>query len=134
MTLELPDGPVTLDGDDLQVRLQAKPGWAAAHSRAGVVVLSTELAPALVAEGLAREVVHAVQGLRRDAKLEFTDRIRLGIVTESSELIRAVKQFAAYIQAETLTVELVFEPLPGVEAIEVTIGDFRAKIYLKPVN
>ncbi len=134
VTLELPDGPVTLDGDDLQVRLQAKPGWAAAHSRAGVVVLSTELAPALVAEGLAREVVHAVQGLRRDAKLEFTDRIRLGIVTESSELIRAVKQFAAYIQAETLTVELVFEPLPGVEAIEVTIGDFRAKIYLKPVN
>jgi isoleucyl-tRNA synthetase len=72
-----------------------------------------------------------VQGLRRDAKLEFTDRIRLGIVTDSNELTSAVKQFAAYIQAETLTVELVFEPLPGVEPVEVTVGDFRAKLYLR---
>ncbi len=134
VTLDLPDGPVTLDGDDLQVRLQAKPGWAAAHSRAGVVVLSTDLTESLVAEGLAREVVHAVQGLRRDAKLEFTDRVRLGIVTESKELISAVKQFAAYIQAETLTVELLFEPLADIEPVDVTVGDFRAKLCLTVNN
>jgi isoleucyl-tRNA synthetase len=133
VTLDLPDGTVTLDSDDLQVRLQAKPGWAAAHSRVGVVVLSTDLSETLVAEGLAREVTHAVQGVRRDEKLEFTARIRLGIVTDSKELIGAVKQFAAYIQAETLAVELVFEPLPGVEPVEVTIGDFRVKLYLKVI-
>jgi isoleucyl-tRNA synthetase len=134
VTLELPDGLVTLDGEDLQVRLQAKPGWAAAHSRAGVVVLSTDLSAALLAEGLAREVTHAVQGLRRDEKLEFTARIQLGIVSESKELIAAVKQFAAYLQAETLTVELLFEPLPGVEPVEITIGDFRAVLYLKVIT
>ncbi len=33
VVLELPDGPVTLDSEDLQVRLQAKPGWAAAQDR-----------------------------------------------------------------------------------------------------
>ena len=58
-SIELPDGPVTLDSEDVQVRLQAKPGWAAAQGPAGVVVLSTELTPELLAEGTARELAHA---------------------------------------------------------------------------
>ena len=66
-------------------------------------------------------------------KLEFTARIRLGIVTDSKELIDAVKQFVAYIQTETLTVELVFEPLPGVEPVDVAFGEFHAKLYLKVI-
>ena len=50
----------------MQVRLQAKPGWAAAQGKACVVVLSTELTPELVAEGLAREFVHAIQSGRKE--------------------------------------------------------------------
>ena len=61
-SLDLGDGSSeSLDRDDLQVRLQAKPGWAAAQGKACVVVLSTELSPELITEGLAREIVHAVQ-------------------------------------------------------------------------
>ena len=131
VTIDLPDGPVPLDGDDLQVRLQAKPGWAAAQGRAGVVVLSTDLSPALIAEGLAREVVHAVQGIRRDCNFKYTDRIRVGLVTDSAELKAAVKQFAAYVQSETLTVELVFEPLPSVEPAEIVIGELRAIAFVQ---
>jgi isoleucyl-tRNA synthetase len=133
VTLELPDGPVTLDGDDIQVRLQAKPGWAAAQGQAGVVVLSTELTPALIAEGFAREVVHAVQGVRRDRNFKYTDRIRLGIVTESAELWSAIEQFADYISGETFAVEVAFGPLPGVEPVEIAIGELRALIYAQVV-
>ena len=82
VTIELPDGPVTLDGEDMQVRLQAKPGWAAAQGPAGVVVLSTELTPELVAEGTARELVHAIPAPRRDIDCQYTDRIVIGIVTD----------------------------------------------------
>ena len=57
----LPDGPVELDSDDLQVRLQAKEGWAAAQGHWCVVVLSTELTEELVREGLARDFVRALQ-------------------------------------------------------------------------
>ncbi len=53
--LELPDGavngPVTLDSQDLQIRLQAKPGWAAAQGAGCVVVLSTESSEELILEG-----------------------------------------------------------------------------------
>ena len=31
ITLDLPDGPVVLDSKDVQIRLEAKPGWAASH-------------------------------------------------------------------------------------------------------
>ena len=56
------------------------------RAKAGVVVLSTEFTPALVAEGLARELVHADSRRRRDRSCEYTDRIKFGIVTESAEL------------------------------------------------
>ncbi len=113
VTLDLPDGPVTLDGEDLQVRLQAKPGWAAAQGSHGVVVLSTELTPELLAEGLAREIIHAVQTVRKDLDLQYTDRIRVGLATESAELCAAAEKFADYVCQETLAIELRFElPLP----------------------
>ena len=88
--ISLADGPVTLDAQDLQVRLQAKPGWAAAQGPAAVVVLSTELTDSLIAEGYVRDLVHAIQNRRRDSGCEYTDRIELGIVTDSAELRRAV--------------------------------------------
>ena len=43
---------LTLDSEDIQVRLQAKDGWAAAQGRTCVVVLSTELTHELIREGL----------------------------------------------------------------------------------
>ena len=61
LTLQLDGEPVMLDTEDLQVRLQAKPGWAAAQGKSAVVVLSTELTDELVSEGLSRELVHAIQ-------------------------------------------------------------------------
>jgi len=75
LTFELPDGPVTLDSDDVQVRLQAKEGWAAAQGHASVVVLATELTEELIAEGLARELVRLIQDRRKELACDYTDRI-----------------------------------------------------------
>ncbi len=47
-----PAGEVSLDRDDIQIRLQAKEGWAAAQGKHCVVVLATELTDELIAEGL----------------------------------------------------------------------------------
>jgi isoleucyl-tRNA synthetase len=131
VTLALPDGPVELDGEDLQVRLQAKEGWAAAQGHACVVVLSTELTPALVAEGLAREVVRCVQDRRKEMGCQFTDRIEIGLVTDSAELQAAVEQFREYIQNETLAVSLTLEAIAGTEGIEAKIGDYTATLFVK---
>ena len=106
ITLMLQDGPVTLDADDIQVRLQAKEGWAAAQGHAVVVVLATELTDELIREGLARELVRTIQDRRKEMGCEFTDRITVGIVTESElNSRRRIEQFREYIEGETLANE-----------------------------
>jgi isoleucyl-tRNA synthetase len=124
-------GSVTLDATDIQVRLQAKEGWAAAQGTSGVVVLSTELNDALLAEGLAREFMHAVQSQRKDIGCEYTDRIEIGVVTDSDELSAAVRQFADSIRAETLAVSVGFAPLAGVEPLEANLAGQSLKLYVK---
>ena len=91
VTLALPDGLILLEAEcSLQVRMNAKEGWAAARGRSSVVVVSTDLTPELLSEGLAREVVHAIQTCRKDMNCQYTDRIRLALVTASPELHAAV--------------------------------------------
>jgi len=133
-TIVLPDGAVEFDSDDLQVRLAAKEGWTAAQGHGCVVVLSTEITPALAAEGLARELVHAIQSARKDTECEYTDRIEISVVTESAELRKAAEKFVEYISGETLAKRLGFEPIAGVTPIEVDLGGHKATIYVKNVG
>ena len=50
------------------------------------MVLATELTEELIREGLARELVRTIQDRRKEMGCEFTDRIAIGIVTDSAEL------------------------------------------------
>jgi isoleucyl-tRNA synthetase len=133
VTISLQGGPVTLDSQDIQVRLQAKPGWAAAQGKMCVVVLSTELTPELIAEGLAKDLVRVIQDRRKEMGFEFTDRIVVGLVADSEELIDAVKRFSSYIQGETLAVEFGFTAPPDAEVVEVKVGDYTAMLAVKKV-
>jgi isoleucyl-tRNA synthetase len=130
VTLELPDGPVTLDSEDLQVRLQAKEGWAAAQGRGCVVVLSTELTEDLILEGLAREIARLINDYRKEMGCQFTDRIEVGIATDSAWLRSAIEKFRDYIQGETLAVSLVLNSIPSAKPIEVKIAEHKAMLYI----
>ena len=131
VSLSLPDGPVVLDSEDVQVRLQAKPGWAAAQGVSGVVVLSTEITPELAAEGLAREFVHGVQTRRKDLNCQYTDRIVLGVVTDSQELEQAVRKFEDYIRSETLTSRLQFSAISGIEGVAMKLAGHEATLFVE---
>ena len=132
VTIGLDDGPVVLDAEDLQVRLQAKEGWAAAQGPSCVVILSTELSEELKQEGLARELVHAVQNRRKDLDCQYTDRIAVGVATDSAELRAAVERFGEYVRGETLAVEILW-PLPG-RAGRSGLGGTTAAIYVQVVS
>jgi isoleucyl-tRNA synthetase len=134
VTIDLADGSLVLDADDIQVRLQAKPGWAAAHGPLAVVVVSTELTPALATEGLARELAHAIQGQRKDLNCKYTDRIAVGVITQSGELLRAIDEFGDYIRSETLAVELGKSPPAGAEPAEMDLAGQKMTLYVKVVG
>jgi len=112
VTFMLADGPVALDAEDVQVRLKAKEGWAAAQGRSCVVVVATELTPELVSEGLARDVVHAIQNCRKEMDCRYTDRIRVAAITASPELHGAICSHQEYIEQETLSADLNCTLLP----------------------
>jgi isoleucyl-tRNA synthetase len=115
ITLETRGGPVVLLSEEVEIRIEGREGYVAESEGGDVLVLQTQLTPELVEEGLARELVHQVQQLRKEAGFEVADRIRLfyqgdGLVAE------VIRKHAGYIAQETLAVEI----QAGVEGAEVT--------------
>ncbi|QDU90637.1 Isoleucine--tRNA ligase [Pirellulimonas nuda] len=131
--LEIEGQAVQLTPEEVEVRIQAKPGWASANDKGVVAVLSTELTPELVAEGLARDVVRAIQDTRKERGCEFTDRIEIGFESDSDQLRSAVESHKKYIAGETLADSISLGPLIDVQSIEVRIGDGSAKLFLRVV-
>ena len=116
------------------VRTAAKPGWAAAEGPRAVVVVASELTPELVAEGLVREVVHAVQTRRKTLDLEFTARIELSFATPSAELRAAVETHLAYVAAETLASAAAFVGEGEIEGEAVEIDGHSLLLGVRPVS
>ncbi|MCQ3937081.1 MAG: isoleucine--tRNA ligase [Chloroflexi bacterium] len=98
--------------EEVEVKAQAKEGFAVAEDGAYVAALVTDLTPELAAEGLAREIVRRVQDLRKSADLDVADRIEL-FVEASAGLRSAIEAHAEYIKTETLTVKLSFAAAPA---------------------
>lgn len=66
------------------------------------VNLDFDITPELKAEGLAREVIRAVQSARKKAGLNVDDRINLSLNCDDETLSSAIKQFEDDIAKETL--------------------------------
>jgi isoleucyl-tRNA synthetase len=125
---------VALTAEEVEIRIQAKPGWAAANDKGVVVVLATELTSELVEEGLARDLVRAIQDRRKDIGCDFTDRINVGVVTENDQLRSAITRFRDYIMTETLADTLTLEPIAGVSPVAIKVGDADAQLYVQVVK
>ena len=129
--LELVEGEFTLEtvaggGDDGRATGMLPGG--------GFVVLETTVTPELAAEGLARDLVRAVQQTRKDAGLEVSDRIAL-VVAGAEALVAAATAHAELVagetQAETFEV-LGAEGLVDVAPVELGEGS-TARIALRKV-
>jgi isoleucyl-tRNA synthetase len=133
--LSFPDGSsIELDNEDIEVRLTAKEGWAAAQGKGSVVVLSRDLTPELVAEGLARDVVRLIQDRRKEINCAYTDRIEVGLVTSAAELQAAIDQFRDFIGQETLATKMVSQLLPGVDSVTVKVLGQELAVYVRVVK
>lgn len=99
ITVEGEDYEIT--PDEVEIRAEAKEGYAVASEGAYLAALVTELTPELVNEGLVREFVRRVQSLRKDADFDIADRIHL-YYTASEGLAHAIQSFEDYIKEETL--------------------------------
>jgi isoleucyl-tRNA synthetase len=127
--LQIGGETITLDGEDLQVRLQAKPGWAAAQGRGVVVVLSTEVTPELIREGYANDLVRAIQDQRKELALDYTDRITISIVADDPEVTAAIKEHRTFIAGETLC-DAITTTVDGTP-VEIELGIGKVRLVVK---
>jgi isoleucyl-tRNA synthetase len=127
-------GTAVIEPDDVIVRTTAKPGWAAAESPRAVVIVAKELTADLVAEGLVNEAVHAVQSLRKQLDLEFTDRIDLAFVTDAAELKAALERHREAVASETLAASITFGPLADAATETVDVDGHALAISIKKVT
>ncbi len=103
----------TLLPEEVLVSTKPKAGYAVAEDGGWVVGVTTDIPPELADEGLARELVHRLQTMRRAAGFEIADHIETYYRADES-IVRVVGKFGEYIRQETLSRELVLgDPPPG---------------------
>lgn len=123
------DGEIGIE--DVEVQRREKEGVVVAIDNNLGVGLDVQLDDELVAEGVAREIVNRVQNMRKDAGLEVSDRIRIGVQGEAG-LLEAIGQHREYIAAETLALELSAGALPDSVVLqqELQVNDYACTIAI----
>jgi isoleucyl-tRNA synthetase len=91
----------SLGGEDLTMALAPLEGYEVEAEAGHAVALQLEIDEELRREGLAREIVRTVQNARKEAGLEITDRIALGLGGDA-ELLEVAREHQSYIAGETL--------------------------------
>lgn len=111
VTLSLTGGePVSLGPEDVELVQKTRSGWGVASDGAVTVALDLEPGEELRQEGLVREVVRAIQDLRKAAGLEVSDRIVLGIVAPA-DVAAALARQREFLAHEVLAIEVREEPV-----------------------
>ncbi len=105
-----------LGPDEFSLSLQPLEGYEVEAEAGHAVALQLELDDELRREGLAREIVHAVQNARKEAGLEITDRIALSLGGDE-ELLAAAKEHQPYISGEVLATSVAYDGAEGTSAI-----------------
>jgi isoleucyl-tRNA synthetase len=132
VTLEVEGQTVTLLPEELEVRTEAKEGYAVAGEAGYLVAVTTALDKNLIQEGLARELVRRIQTMRKEAGFRIEDRI-VTYYQASPGLCEVLEALGQYIQSETLSTKLIEGEPPAeastqtfaIEGEEITLGLVR---------
>ncbi|GAI56977.1 unnamed protein product [marine sediment metagenome] len=82
------------------------PGYVVSSEGNYAVAVPTEISPELASEGMAREIVHRLQIMRRSAGFDIADYI-VTYYQGEAYVRQVMEEFADYIKQETLSKELV---------------------------
>ncbi|MGN1019004.1 MAG: isoleucine--tRNA ligase [Aristaeellaceae bacterium] len=105
VTFDIEGTTVELAGGDVLTEPMQKPGFVALEDKGVTVVLDTNLTPALINEGYAREVISKLQTMRKETGFEVTDRIDVRYAC-GEELDKAIQAGLEMIQRGTLALSV----------------------------
>ncbi len=123
---------ISLRAEELDVRLDAREGFAAAAGRGAVVVLDTHIDETLEREGVARDLINRVQTLRKEMDLPYEARIKLR-VGASGTAARAALEFGDTIRRETLAEDYAVEFEELDRTATFAVGGEEVRVSIKPI-
>ena len=124
----LPGGEVLLGKGDYEINSEDMPGWLVATEGTLTIALDIVQTPQLKREGVARELIHPIQTIRKESGLEVTDRINTTIYADGSsyeEIGDALSEYSEYVAAQTLSVSMELKKLSEMPegAVSIEWGD-----------
>ena len=126
-------GPVELGPEEAGVVEEPVTGWRVVRDGATAVALDLEVTPELRLEGLARDLVRAVQDLRKSAGLDVADRIELAVKADG-RAAAAVAAHHDYLLGETLATSLHAAPQGDGHDARVDLDGQEVRIWLRPAR
>ena len=105
ITMEINGEATVITREMVDVKIDAKEGFAVAMENNVFTILDTTITPELAAEGLARELISKVQQMRKQKAFEMMDNIRI-FVEADEEVAAAIEAHKDYIMKETLAVAI----------------------------
>jgi len=103
--LDINGEDVAIELSDVEITTDDIPGWLIASQGSLTVALDVTITEELRQEGIARDIVNKIQGLRKDSGLEVTDQINI-IIEKQAETEDAINNNISYICSETLAKNL----------------------------
>lgn len=127
---------VALAPDELLVDAVEREGFAVVEEGGYTVALDTTLTPALVREGMARDLVRAIQDARKNTGLRIEDTIALsvsvGAGANRDEVAAMLADYEHYVRGETLATAFTLGPTPATATTSVaTVGGVALTLGLE---
>jgi isoleucyl-tRNA synthetase len=120
----------TIAAADIVVERTPRQGTVVASEGSVSVALNCALTGDLVVEGLARELVNRIQGVRRDLDLDVTDRISVNYATQDDEVARAFETHRDLIGGEVLADDI--NRVEALDSDEISLDDRSVKFTVTP--
>ena len=128
------DGEVfEISKEDAELRKVETPGVCVAIEGDYGVSINTTLSKELENEGLARELIHKIQLMRKQADFNLVDRIKIFYQTDE-KLKDAILHNLEYLKNETLAIEVTEGAAQGEANKDLDINGIKTKISLQRVN
>ncbi len=118
-----------LSSEEYELGYLTAEGLEAEASATSVVLLDTTITPELELEGIAREVIRAIQELRKTSGFEISDRISIEWNTEDEKTMSAITQFSEKITSEVLADSL--ENKPNISSEPIVVDDVKVFLSIK---
>ncbi len=100
-------GDEVLTAEEFSFGFVCEEGIEAEATAQTVVILNTEISDELKLEGFSREVIRAIQELRKKKDFDIADRISIRYATDSAVMKEVFKKFESLIAGETLAEEVI---------------------------